>query len=175
MSGLIARCYRRMIVVMTVGLVFGGTASVWGQAEKPEPTPPADQEYIGVKKCSACHFDQFVKWKKTKHSTSFNLLPPKYQADAKCVKCHTTGFGEPTGYKTVADNDLKNTSCETCHGPGSKHAEVSKPFAGKKPTPEQEKLARDSIWMMLPKNVCVSCHMVQGHHDSLTPAELRKK
>jgi len=160
---------------MVVGLVLGAAGPVWGQAETPEPTPPEDQHYIGTKKCSACHFDQFVKWKKTKHSTSFNLLPTKYQADEKCLKCHTTGFGEPTGYKTIADNDFKHTSCESCHGPGSKHAEIAKPFANQKPTPEQDKLARDSIWKMLPKNVCVSCHTVQGHHDSLTPAELRKK
>jgi len=164
-----------MFVISTVGLMFGATELVWGQAESPEPTPPAGQEYIGVKQCSSCHFDQFVKWRMTKHAKSFDLLPAKYQADANCLKCHTTGFGEPTGYKTVADNDLKGTSCEQCHGPGSKHAEISKPFANQKPTPEQEKLARDSIWKMLPQNVCVSCHTVQGHHDSLTPAELRKK
>lgn len=142
--------------------------------EEAEPAPPADQEYIGSKKCSACHFDQYLKWKKTGHSKSFDLLPAKYQADEKCLKCHTTGYGAPTGYKTTADVDLKGTGCEDCHGPGSKHAEISKPFASQKPTPEQAKLCRDSIWKMLPKNVCVTCHVVQGHHDSLTPKELQK-
>jgi hypothetical protein len=146
----------------------------WSQPDAPEPQPPGDQQYIGVKKCAACHFDQFLKWRPTKHAKSFELLPAKYQTDEKCLKCHTTGLGEPTGYKTAADVDLKGTSCEACHGPGSKHAEVSKPFANQKPTPEQEKIARDSTWKMLPKNVCVSCHIIQGHHDSLTPQELRK-
>lgn len=161
-------------LVLAIGLL-GGSLAARAQEEEAEPAPPADQQYIGAKKCAACHFDQFVKWKKTKHSTSFNLLTAKYQNDAKCLKCHTTGYGEPTGYKTLADNDLKGTSCETCHGPGSKHAEIAKPFADAKPTPAQEKLARDSIWKMLPKNICVSCHMVQGHHDSMTPPELIKK
>jgi hypothetical protein len=143
--------------------------------ESPEPAPPADQKYIGSKKCSACHFDQYMKWRKTAHAKSFELLPAKYQADQNCLKCHTTGFGKPGGFKTAADNDLKGTGCEDCHGPGSEHAEISKPFATQKPTPEQQTICRDSIWKMLPKNVCVECHVVQGHHDSLTPKELQKK
>jgi hypothetical protein len=116
-----------------------------------------------------------MKWKGTKHSTSFDLLPAQYQADAKCLACHTTGFGTATGFKTAAASpDLKGTTCEACHGPGSKHAEISKQFANQKPTPEQEKMARDSIWKISPQNVCVSCHAVQGHHENPTPAALRK-
>jgi mono/diheme cytochrome c family protein len=167
------------IGVALAALVLMGGVVAWGQAEKPEAgkpeaEPPKDQEVIGTKKCAACHFDQFMKWRQTKHSKTFELLPAMFQADANCLKCHTTGFGHPTGFKTAADADLKGTSCEACHGPGSKHAEVAKPFANMKPTPEQEKLARDSIWKMLPKNACVECHMVQGHHESQTPKELRK-
>ena len=166
-----------VVVVASLSLLGWGLASgeAVGQAEGPEPEPPAEQEYIGVKKCAACHFDQYTKWKKTKHSTNFELLTAKYEADEKCLKCHTTGYGEPTGYKTAADVDLKGTSCEACHGPGSKHAEISKPFANQKPTPEQEKLARDSIWKVLPQNACIACHVVQSHHDNPTPPELRKE
>ena len=170
------RSQKRLAVLgfAVAALLLMGQTPARGQAETPEPQPPADQQYIGVKKCAACHFDQFLKWRPTKHAKSFEVLPAKHQADEKCLKCHTTGFGEPTGFKTVADVDLKGTSCESCHGPGSKHADISKPFANMKPTPEQEKLARDSIWKMLPKNVCVTCHVVQGHHESQTPPELRK-
>jgi hypothetical protein len=145
-----------------------------GQGDASEPAPPPAQEYIGVKKCAACHFDQFLKWKKTKHATNFDLLTEKYQTDANCLKCHTTGYGEPTGFKTVADVDLKGTTCEQCHGPGSKHAEISKPFANQKPTPEQEKIARDSIWKVLPQNICINCHVMQAHKENPTPPELRK-
>jgi DnaJ-class molecular chaperone len=102
------------------------------------------------------------------------LLPAKYQTDAECLKCHTTGYGEETGYKTIANKDLQGTSCEACHGPGSEHEAISKKFANQKPTPAQEKQARDSIWMMLPKNVCVECHAVQAHKDDPTPPALRK-
>src|SRR5262245_9073381 len=125
---------RSWVLMMVVCSMLGAMGLAWGQqAATPEAPPPADQQYIGAKKCSACHFDQYLKWKKTKHATTFNLLPANFQADAKCLKCHTTGFGEPTGFKTVADKDLMGTSCEACHGPGSKHEEISKPFAKQKP------------------------------------------
>jgi hypothetical protein len=175
MTHLHSRGFCGLLAMTVAAFLFVSQSASWGQSDAPEPAPPGDQHFIGTKKCSACHFDQFLKWKKTKHATSFELLPVKYQKDEKCLKCHTTGFGEPTGFKTAADVDLKGTSCEACHGPGSKHEELAKPFANKKATAEQEKIARDSIWKMLPKNVCVSCHMVQGHHESQTPAELRKK
>lgn len=169
------------VVFGLVCFVFvGGTA--WSQpvgptpAEPAEPAAPEDQQYMGTKQCAACHFDQFMKWKSSKHATAFELLPAQYQTDQKCVACHTTGFGRETGFKTIADTpDLKGVSCEACHGPGSKHGEIAKQFANQKLTPEQAKAVNDSIWRMSPKNVCVSCHTVQGHHESETPPELRKK
>jgi hypothetical protein len=158
----------------------GGAAQADGaagkQAAAAEPSPPEGQTYIGTKACAACHFDQFMQWKKTKHAQAFDILTAKYQKDAKCLKCHTTGLGEPTGFKDKASTpNLVSVSCESCHGPGSKHEEVSKPFTAKKLTAQQEKVVRDSIWKMLPKNVCVDCHLVQGHHASMTPPEMRKK
>ena len=165
-----------VFAALVVGaFLMGATASGADDEDAIEATPPADQEFIGTKKCSSCHFDQFLKWKQTKHASSFKLLPEKYQEDEKCLKCHTTGFGKPGGYKTSADTDLQNTSCEACHGPGSKHAELTKTFAKKKLTPDEEKIARDSIWKVEPHNGCVKCHKVQGHHKSETPPELKPK
>lgn len=170
-----------LISAIVVGYALVDRGPAWSQpvaaeaAAEEEPAPPADQQYTGTKQCAACHFDQFMKWKTIKHAKTFDLLPAKYQADVKCLPCHTTGFGQPTGFKTAAASaDLKGTTCEACHGPGSKHGEIAKQFANQKLTPEQEKTVRDSIWKVLPKNVCVACHVVQGHHDSPTPAELRK-
>jgi hypothetical protein len=146
-------------------------------AAGPEPAPPEGQEYTGSKRCASCHFEQFTSWKKTGHSKAFEILTAKYQKDPKCLKCHTTGFGEPTGFKdSTSTGALAGITCETCHGPGSKHEEVAKPFAQvKNLTPEQSKMINDSIWRMLPKNVCVECHKLQGHGKSETPAELQKK
>lgn len=143
---------------------------------KPEPAPPAGQTYIGTKKCASCHFEQYLKWRKTPHAKAFDVLTAKYQTDAKCLKCHTTGFGHATGFKDASStSSLVGVSCEVCHGPGSKHEEVSKPFANvKELTAEQEAMLRDSIWKLLPHNVCIECHKAQAHGESQTPPELRK-
>ncbi len=132
----------------------------------PEPAAPENQEYIGVTKCSACHFDQFQDWRKqqVKHAKAFDNVPAAYKNDATCLKCHTTGHGSPSGFKTAADRQLAGITCESCHGPGSTHAELSKPFAKKKDlAPEEAKIARDSIYRMLPENVCVTCHSARAH------------
>lgn len=170
-----------LLSVFGLAYALVAVGSAWAQPEaanaggQMEPAPPADQQYIGAKQCAACHFDQFMKWKVTKHATSFNLLPAQYQADTTCLQCHTTGFGAATGFKTAAASaDLKGTTCEACHGPGSKHAEMAKQFANQKLSAEQEKTVRDSIWKIRPGNVCISCHVVQGHHENPTPVALRK-
>lgn len=175
------------VVVVKVGILFVAVGCVLGlgelalaqppvKATEPEPAPPSGQTYTGTKACAACHFDQFMKWKASAHAKSFELLPAKYQSDAKCLPCHTVGFGQATGFKDAKTSvDLKGTGCEACHGPGSKHGEIAKQFANKKLTPEQEKQVRDSIWKIEPTNACAACHLVQGHHDSVTPPELRKK
>jgi hypothetical protein len=136
------------------------------QQAGPEPTPPANQTYIGVQKCASCHFDKYQDWRKQqeKHAKAFEILPAKYQEDASCLKCHTTGFGEASGFHTAADRSLAGITCESCHGPGSAHADIAKPFANKKGLPpEQDKIVRDSIYKMLPQNVCVTCHSARSH------------
>ena len=142
-----------------------------------EPAPPAGQTYTGSKRCASCHFKQYLKWNKDKHSKAFTLLTAKYEANPKCLPCHTTGYGEPTGFKDKASTgSLAGITCESCHGPGSKHEEVCKPLAKiKELSPAQQKMANDSIWRVLPRNVCVDCHVTKAHKDSETPAELRTK
>lgn len=146
------------------------------QAVVAEPAPPEGQTYTGSKKCASCHFEQFTFWKKTKHAVAFEALTAKYQKDPTCLKCHTTGYGQPTGFKDMATTPaLAGNTCENCHGPGSKHEEMCTGYANKKLTPEEEKIAKDSIWLMLPKNVCVECHVVIGHKPNPTPPELQPK
>ena len=169
------------VVVVTCAALVGALANVRStplqaaEDEPPEPAPPQGQTYTGAKDCASCHFQQFMAWKKTGHAKSFDLLTAKYEKDSKCLECHTTGYGEPTGYKDESDAALKGTSCEACHGPGSEHAKICKDFGKEKLNAEQEKLARDSIWLMLPKNICVECHAMQGHKKSETPEEMQSK
>ena len=106
----------------------------------PAVSPPADQTYAGSKACSACHFKQYMTWKKTKHFTeAFAKLPAKYKTDEKCLICHSTGFGTASGFKDEASTPkLAGTTCEACHGPGSKHAAAAKPFANMKRSPGRD-------------------------------------
>ncbi|KKK83580.1 hypothetical protein LCGC14_2791940 [marine sediment metagenome] len=169
---LAAACMVLVAVAMTLG------SGAWGpdQAVSAEPAPPKGQEYTGAKECASCHFKQFLNWSKTKHAKSFDLLPEKYQSDEECLACHTTGYGEPSGFIDAKETPaLRGTGCEQCHGPGSKHAEIAKEFGKDKLSSEQEKKVRDSIWMMLPRNVCIECHKTQAHGKTGTPKELKKK
>jgi len=134
----------------------------------PEPAPPTGQTYTGVKKCSACHFKQYTSWKKTKHAKeAWESVPAKYRTSAECLPCHATGYGEPTGFKDEKSTPaLIGTTCEACHGPGSKHDEACKPFLNKKKLePAEEKIARDSIYKTPPRNLCEACHTSKGHKE----------
>ena len=109
-----------------------------------------------------------MTWKKTKHAKeAWESVPAKYRTSAECLACHATGYGKPTGFKDEASTpNLMGTTCEACHGPGSKHEEACKPFLNKKTLrPAEEKIARDSIYKVLPRNVCVACHTSKGHKE----------
>lgn len=132
--------------------------------QKPFDKPPAGQKFVGEKVCASCHFEQDLTWRKTKHAKGFEILPEKYRENKDCLKCHTTGFGEETGFKSPTETGgLVGTSCEACHGPGSQHSEMAKKFAGKELTADQKKFVGSSIWKMQPKNICVECHLAQSH------------
>jgi hypothetical protein len=134
-----------------------------------EPAPPAGQDYIGFKRCASCHMDQFRSWALTTHAEdAWEIVPKAYRADPACLKCHATGHGHSSGFKTPdATPNLTGTSCEACHGPGSKHQEICKPLMAKKGnhTPDEAKAARDSIWRVHPQNACRACHNSQAHKE----------
>jgi mono/diheme cytochrome c family protein len=159
------------VAALVVGFVF-----VIGDIVKSQPpeskeaaaaaTPPADQAYVGVSKCGSCHFKELKSWKQTKHATdAWEKVPAKYRAAAECVVCHTTGYGTATGFKDESSTPkLVGTTCEACHGPGSKHSEACKAFMNKKTlSPEEINIAHGTIYKVQPRNVCIACHTIQGH------------
>lgn len=154
-------------LLLFLGFVAAILASVIREpivAQQPLAEPPEGQTYIGTKECASCHFEQFMSWRTTPHAKGFEILPEKYRGDASCLKCHTTGHGTPTGFTSLqATPNLVGTSCEACHGPGSKHAEVAKAFGQKALGEQEEAQVRSTIHLMQPKNVCVKCHMAQSH------------
>lgn len=128
--------------------------------------------YIGAKKCKTCHIKQYKSWEKTKMATSFGNLKPgakpeakkkaglnpdkDYTTDAKCLKCHTTGYGKPGGFTTIEETPkLAGVQCEGCHGPGSKYLKIKK----KK---KKYKLAEvTAVGLVVPskdEKGCMECH-----------------
>ena len=154
-------------------LTWNDSTAAAQKGTKPLDKPPEDQTYIGAKQCSACHFDQFIQWRQTKHAKSFEIMPAKYKTDASCLKCHTTGHGEKTGYQGAKTPDLVGTSCEACHGPGSKHAEIAKSFGMKKLSKDEEAYVRSTTYKIMPGNACATCHLAQAHQKH--PAYDKKK
>ena len=86
----------------------------------------AQAKYLGANKCKMCHSPIYKSWAETKHANAFKVLVDK-QSDknAECIVCHTAGYNLTGGYTENADN-LKNVTCEACHGPGSLHMSAKK-------------------------------------------------
>ena len=79
--------------------------------------------YASAAACQRCHEQEYLQWSATRHAFAYETLQKKERYfDARCVSCHTTGFGYRTGFQ-IGDSDstLKGVQCETCHGPGKQH------------------------------------------------------
>ena len=136
----------------------------------------AGATYIGAKKCKACHMKQFKAWSATKMAESFENLKAgvkvaekkaagledkDYTTDAKCLKCHTTGFGKGGFTSMEATPDLAGVQCEGCHGPGSEYSKEmkAKQAAWKKDGYTSEELKK--IGLIIPsedEKGCMACH-----------------
>ena len=79
--------------------------------------------YVSATACQRCHEQEYQQWTATRHAFAYEtLLRKERYFDAKCVSCHTTGFGYQTGFHIGdPDSTLKGVQCETCHGPGKQH------------------------------------------------------
>ena len=109
--------------------------------------------YVGAEACESCHSDQYESFQKNSskaHSWEsvekmLSKLTPAEQKE--CYSCHTTGYGKPGGFKSIESTpELANVSCESCHGPGSLHAESGDPELINR-TPDVKE--------------CVTCHNAQ--------------
>jgi hypothetical protein len=114
---------RRLLVTLLAGIVLmlAMTGIVLSQEEK---------TYVGSKVCADCHpaeYENFSKYAKKSHSfESIRIMASDLTAEEvkECYVCHTTGYGEPTGFKSFEKTpDLAHAGCEVCHGPGSLHVD----------------------------------------------------
>jgi len=84
---------------------------------------PGDYRYAGSESCLTCHELEGDIWKKSPHAHGLETLDEKgFEADPYCVRCHTTGYGGPGGYRTLTERRTRGgVGCESCHGPSQAH------------------------------------------------------
>jgi peroxiredoxin len=81
-------------------------------------------EFVGSAACASCHAKEHKLWSESAHAKALTTLEHKSEAkNADCLRCHTTGFKQPTGFPTGGVT-LAAVGCESCHGPGKKHVET---------------------------------------------------
>lgn len=92
-----------------------------GMPNRPYTLPISN--FMGDQFCFLCHQRQHESWKKTGHARAYKaLMRLKRERDYTCLPCHTTGFGEISGF----DGVLENVQCEACHGPRRGHPDDRK-------------------------------------------------
>ena len=101
-----------------------GGAQEKASAPAPSKEPPKPAEYVGSDTCQACHEDIFNAFQKNPH--------------------HQVETDKKRGFDTKA--------CESCHGPGSKHAESMSAADIRNPA----KIAPAAA-----DKVCLTCHLNQ--------------
>jgi predicted CXXCH cytochrome family protein len=77
---------------------------------------------------------------------------PAYDFGQNCAYCHTTGLNIET-YEWEEDG----VQCETCHGPGSEHAELADDM-GRRASDEERAATRAAINPGIDPQVCGQCH-----------------
>ncbi len=105
---------KREAVEQVVGANTAGASAASGPQEK----------FIGAMMCARCHQAEYESWKDTKHAHSMASLEAKaMESSAECLKCHVTGYNQPTGYPN-AQAELGVVSCEQCHSYGTLHGDT---------------------------------------------------
>ncbi len=150
----------------------------------------AEAQYVGAKKCQACHLQQFRSWQETKMAKSFELLKPgvaaeqkrakkldpdkDYTKEAECLACHTTGHGKRGGFVSLEKTpQLAGVQCETCHGPGETYL---KPELMSLKNKEYKRAALLAAGLTpLNASTCKACHNPKSPFYKPFDYETRKK
>ena len=124
-------------LLLLAGLVYAGPAR-GRAADAPAGDPPF---YVGAKTCKKCHYAQHRSWQQSRMARAFESLEPgtattakrkagldpdrDYTTDPECLRCHTTGYGQPGGFVSLEETpELAGVGCEACHGPGTEFLKV---------------------------------------------------
>lgn len=131
--------------------------------EVSEYAPTSSPAYVGEARCAVCHSGgsggtQHTTWEETAHADAWETLQESGGAASFCEGCHTVGlngFGVnltamDAGWDEVRIEKFQNVQCESCHGPGSEHAESGDP---------------SKITVNYEAATCGSCH-TGAHHPT---------
>ncbi len=90
----------------------------------PRAPLPVGEAYSGSTSCMSCHSDAHRVWASSAHSRAMDTLRKVGQdRDPECVSCHVVGAAHYGGYVDRKEKELAGVGCESCHGPGKRHAE----------------------------------------------------
>lgn len=107
---------------------IGALNLAWAREHGEDCPPPADGEasFVGNAACLDCHPEAAAVWTKTRHAHAWETLEKiGKQHHLDCIGCHVVGWQEPGGVCRVDRTEGKeDVGCESCHGPGSRHAET---------------------------------------------------
>lgn len=89
------------------------------------PDVPPGYRVAGSATCRECHERDNELWDASRHAKAWeDLKVMERHVDPYCQQCHTTGYGLPGGFVTVAKSpDRLGVGCEACHGPSQVHVE----------------------------------------------------
>lgn len=117
------------VALLAAGLLSTGAAGTAAPDDEAATQLPADEGYLGIELCKACHALETEHWKETVHADAFlrNARTPLERRT--CEACHGPGAGhmadpkDPT--KIVAftrggdlPSDEMNAACLQCHAGG---------------------------------------------------------
>ncbi len=90
----------------------------------PDDLPPGFA-IAGTDRCRECHAVDYRLWSTSLHAHAWNSLTPTgAHTDPACQRCHTTGYGMPGGFVSLArSRSRRGIGCESCHGPSLAHAD----------------------------------------------------
>jgi cytochrome c553 len=121
--------YKLALMCLIMAVAFAAALMAAGPSSAQTQESKGPLRYVGSEKCKECHEDQYESYRKhSKKAHSFKSVEVMArgltaQEIKKCYECHTTGYGKPGGFRSVSETPhLKNAGCESCHGPGSRHA-----------------------------------------------------
>ena len=83
--------------------------------------------YVGSEACAPCHAELFEQWRTSGHGKALHTLQAAgRENEQECLSCHTTAYGELSGYRGSNTPSLAGVGCESCHGPGADHVAAGK-------------------------------------------------